>query len=65
MILYLVFVIFKNCLLCNATIYFRHTEEMIKKLEAAGLGYYVKSDSTQQKFGMQAILWLIVMCYYM
>lgn len=26
---------------------------MIKKLEAAGLGYYVKADSTQHKFGMQ------------
>ena len=24
---------------------------MIKKLEKAGLGYYVKDDDTQQKFG--------------
>ena len=24
---------------------------MIKKLEKAGLGYYVKDDNTQQKFG--------------
>ena len=24
---------------------------MIEKLETAGLGYYVKTDSTQHKFG--------------
>ena len=28
---------------------FRHTEEMIDKLEAAGLGFYVRE--TQQKLG--------------
>ena len=35
---------------------FRHTDEMIKKLETAGLGYYVKADSTQHKFGIKAVL---------
>ena len=31
---------------------FRHTDEMIKKLKTAGLGYYVKANNTQHKFGM-------------
>ena len=31
---------------------YRHTEEMIENLETAGLGFYVKADSTQHKFGM-------------
>jgi len=39
---------------------FRHTDEMIEKLETAGLGYYVKADSTQHKFGMY--IW-IPMCF--
>ena len=34
-------------------LFFRHADEMIKKLETAGLGYYVKADSTQHKFGMK------------
>ena len=29
----------------------RHTEEMIEKLESAGLGFYVKATETQQKLG--------------
>ena len=29
----------------------RHTEEMIGKLESAGLGFYVKATETQQKLG--------------
>ena len=29
----------------------RHTDEMIKKLESAGLGFYVKATETQQKLG--------------
>ena len=30
---------------------YRHSEEMIKKLESAGLGFYVKATKTQQKLG--------------
>ena len=36
----------------TALFLFRHTKEMIEKLETAGLGYYVKADSTQHKFGI-------------
>jgi hypothetical protein len=34
---------------CNP--YRRHTEEMIKKLRSAGLGFYVRETDTQQKLG--------------
>ena len=34
---------------------------MIEKLETAGLGYYVKADSTQHKFGMYTIPQLLSM----
>ena len=30
---------------------YRHTQEMIEKLESAGLGFYVKATETQQKLG--------------
>ena len=30
----------------------RHTDDMIKKLESAGLGFYVKATETQHKLGM-------------
>ena len=30
----------------------RHTDDMIKKLESAGLGFYVKATEVQQKLGM-------------
>ena len=30
---------------------YRHSEEMIKKLESAGLGFYVRATKTQQKLG--------------
>lgn len=29
----------------------RHTENMIKKLETAGLGFYVKQDMTADRLG--------------
>ena len=32
---------------------YRHTDEMIGKLESAGLGFYVKATETQQKLGKQ------------
>ena len=32
-------------------VYYRHTQEMIEKLESAGLGFYVKATETQQKLG--------------
>jgi hypothetical protein len=31
---------------------FRHTKEMIRKLESAGLGYHVSADETEDKLGM-------------
>jgi MoxR-like ATPase len=34
---------------CNP--YRKHTDDMIKKLESAGLGFYVKATETQQKLG--------------
>ena len=34
----------------------RHTEEMIEKLESAGLGFYVKATETQQKLGEFTII---------
>ena len=33
--------------------YYRHTEEMIKKLRSAGLGFYVRETDTQQKLGLK------------
>ena len=33
------------------TLCFRHTEEMIKKLESAGLGYHVRADETEERLG--------------
>lgn len=30
----------------------RHSEEMIEKLEKAGLGFYVRANETQQRLGM-------------
>ena len=31
---------------------YRHSEQMIKKLHSAGLGFYVRESDTQQKLGM-------------
>lgn len=31
---------------------FRHSEELIKKLEQAGLGYHVDAENTTDKLGM-------------
>ena len=36
--------------------YFRHTDEMIKKLESAGLGYHVKSEDASEKLGIFSFL---------
>ena len=33
-------------------LFYRHTKEMIKKLESAGLGYHVSADDTEDKLGM-------------
>ncbi len=30
---------------------FRHTREMIQKLESAGLGYHVSADETEDELG--------------
>ena len=29
----------------------RHTDEMIEKLESAGLGYHVRADETEERLG--------------
>ena len=39
---------------------FRHSEDMIKKLENAGLGFYVRETDTTQKLGN---LYNKVVCY--
>ena len=31
--------------------FFRHTKEMIKKLDSAGLGFYTKSFQTKERLG--------------
>ena len=31
---------------------YRHSESMIKKLESAGLGFFIKINETKQKLGM-------------
>ena len=31
---------------------FRHTDDMIHKLESAGLGYHVKADESEDRLGM-------------
>ena len=38
---------------------YRHSEDMIKKLENAGLGFYVRETETHQKLGTLSI------CLYM
>ena len=45
-----------NCFVTNHTLHFRHTNDMIKKLEEAGLGYYVKEESTHHRFGKALLL---------
>ena len=37
----------------------RHTDDMIKKLESAGLGFYVKATETQQKLGINLYIVII------
>ena len=37
--------------------FYRHLDDMIAKLESAGLGFYVKANETQEKLG---ILWYYV-----
>ena len=39
----------------------RHTDEMISKLESAGLGFFVKATETQQKLGAYTMI-LIYNC---
>ena len=37
----------------------RHTDDMIHKLESAGLGYHVKTDESEDRLGMKSFfLWL-------
>ena len=31
---------------------YRHNEDMIKRLESAGLGFFIKASETQQKLGI-------------
>ena len=47
-------VFYKILMDCFVTCY-RHTDEMISKLESAGLGFYVKATETQQKLGKMEI----------
>ena len=45
----------KIWLVCTHVSPYRHSEEMIKKLESAGLGFYVRATETQQKLGKCAV----------
>ena len=40
-----------NEILLTSFCVYRHTDEMVKKLETAGLGFFVQADETQQKLG--------------
>ncbi len=33
------------------SLFFRHSDKMIKRLESAGLGYFVSATETQHKLG--------------
>ena len=33
---------------------YRHTDDMIYKLESAGLGYHVKTDESDDRLGMNS-----------
>ena len=35
----------------SAVLLYRHSEEMIMKLESAGLGFYVRATETHEKLG--------------
>ena len=34
----------------------RHTDDMIHKLESAGLGYHVKTDESEDRLGMYCLV---------
>ena len=40
-----------HCVSWPAFLSFRHTDEMIQKLEKAGLGYHVKTEDTEDRLG--------------
>jgi hypothetical protein len=42
---------------------FRHSEDMIKKLENAGLGFYMKETETHQKLGRFCLYNIIMIVY--
>ena len=44
-----------SCMCVNTIVLYRHTEQMIKKVESAGLGFYTKSTQTKQRLGMNSI----------
>lgn len=35
---------------------FRHNDDMIQRLELAGLGFYVKASETEQKLGIYVLM---------
>lgn len=39
----------------------RHTDEMIKKLESAGLGYRVRADETTERIGKVNHLFMMIL----
>ena len=47
----------------NVILSTRHTDEMIDKLESAGLGFYVKATETQQKLGRWSLHYLYITLY--
>ena len=49
------FLLQPHCLTVSFRI-LRHTDEMIMKLESAGLGYHVKSEDASEKLGDLSLL---------
>ena len=41
---------------------YRHSDEMIRKLESAGLGFYVQASKTRHRLGMFLVYFLLVHC---
>lgn len=37
-------------------VFYRHTDDMIHKLESAGLGYHVKTDESEDRLGKKQFL---------
>ena len=46
-----IYIAIPGCNICMQYCFLRHSDEMIKRLETAGLGFYVRTNETQQRLG--------------